>query len=216
MKKNKIEIVILVTLILSLIHTIVLYPTLPNVIPTHWGLSGEIDGWGHKSMVFVFQLISWGIYISMYIIPKIDPKKENYKRFASSYVTIKLIIILLFVCLIEVSMMAAVNPESINMNKIVTIGISVIFIVIGNYFPKCKQNYTFGIKTPWTLNNEQVWNDTHRFSGLLWLISGIIMLFVSLFIPEKYAVIAVLIITIIVAFAGIVYSYFSYKKYTNK
>ena len=216
MKKNKTEIAIIIILIISLVHTIFMYPTLPNVIPTHWNISGQIDGWGHKSMLFIFQLISWGIYISMYVVPKIDPKKENYKRFASSYVAIKLFIILLIICITEVSMITAVNPESVNMSKIASMGISIMFIVMGNYMPKCKQNYTFGVKTPWTLDNEEVWNDTHRFTGFLWVISGVIMLITSLLVSEKYAFIIVLTITIFSSLAGIVYSYLSHKKYTNK
>ncbi len=216
MKKNKIEIAIFIALLLSLIHTIMMFPMLPDIIPTHWNFSGEIDGWSQKWMLWVLHIVNWGIYISMYIVPKIDPKKENYKRFSTSYSIIKLVIILLLACMIEVSMKAALEPTGVNMNLLMSILLPLTFIVIGNYLPKCKQNYTFGIKTPWTLNNEDVWNDTHRFTGILWVISGIIMLILTFILPSQFNIKAIIAIIIIDVFGSILYSYSSHKKYTNK
>ena len=81
-------------------------------------------------------------------------------------------------------------------------------MIIGNYLPKCKQNYTVGIKTPWTLNNEEVWNKTHKISGYLWVIGGFIIT-ISSFIGFESIMLVVLII---IAFVPIVYSYILYKK----
>ena len=96
----------------------------------------------------------------------------------------------------------------INISMYVSIGLGILIMIIGNYLPKCKQNYTVGIKTPWTLNNEEVWNKTHKISGYLWVIVGFIIT-ISSFIGFESIMLVVLII---IAFVPIVYSYILYKK----
>ena len=86
-----------------------------------------------------------------------------------------------------------------------------MFILIGNYLPKCKQNHTIGIKIPWTLNSEENWNATHRFSGKVWVICGILILF-SIFLPTNFAAYAMIAVAAVMVALPIIYSYNYYKR----
>ena len=110
--------------------------------------------------------------------------------------------------LMQSSIIANAVGIKINISMYVSIGLGILIMIIGNYLPKCKQNYTVGIKTPWTLNNEEVWNKTHKISGYLWVIGGFIIT-ISSFIGFESIMLVVLII---IAFVPIVYSYILYKK----
>ena len=84
----------------------------------------------------------------------------------------------------------------------------VLFLIIGNYMPKCKQNYTIGIKIPWTLDNEENWNKTHRFAGFLWVICGIAIMITG-FLGSFWIFLPIALLMVI---APIVYSYLLHKK----
>ena len=96
----------------------------------------------------------------------------------------------------------------LNMSKYGCVVLGVMFMIIGNYLPKCKQNYTMGIKIPWTLDNEDNWNKTHRLAGFLWVIGGAAMV-VNAFIGSEWSI---LVISVVMVFVPMVYSYLYFKK----
>ena len=95
--------------------------------------------------------------------------------------------------------------------KIMPILLGLMFIVIGNYLPKCKQSYTMGIKLPWTLNDEENWNRTHRLGGKLWVACGLIFI-VSMFLPNKFMVAITLVVITIAVLVPTVYSYLLFRE----
>lgn len=99
----------------------------------------------------------------------------------------------------------------ISVDIIVRILLGLMFVILGNYMPKCKQNHTIGVKVTWTLNNEENWNKTHRFTGRLWVLGGVLFL-ATMFIPMNNFIYVFLIITFLLAFAPMIYSYAYYKK----
>ncbi|MEH7548406.1 MULTISPECIES: SdpI family protein [Bacillaceae] len=187
----------LVLLLLSLIVTFISYPYLPEKIAIHWNYKGVPDDYSNRSFgLFLLPGIMIIFYLLTIILPKIDPKKSNFKRFQGSYFKIMnglLLFLFLFQVVQITSSLGIVNPK-----YIVPELVGLLFIFIGNLSPKFKPNYFVGIRTPWTLANEDVWKKTHRFGGKVFVITGLLLLFVPV-VPtaiQAYFVLSVIIISL--------------------
>ncbi|MFE7913784.1 SdpI family protein [Bacillus mobilis] len=186
------------------------WPNLPDTMAVHWGMEG-VNGYASK---FNAMLLLLGIMIFTYVLltitPKIDPKKKNYDKFSKGYMIINYsVVVLLF--LVNMLVIGVGLGYDIPMNSTPLILVGLLFIVIGNYLPQCKPNYFVGIKTPWTLSNEEVWRKTHRFSGKVFVVLGIIMI-LSVFVPVTWK--SFIMVGIIIGAVGLTmgYSYVAYKK----
>ena len=186
------------------------WPNLPDTMAVHWGMEG-VNGYASK---FNAMLLLLGIMIFTYVLltitPKIDPKKKNYDKFSKGYMIINYsVVVLLF--LVNMLVIGVGLGYDIPMNSTPLILVGLLFIVIGNYLPQCKPNYFVGIKTPWTLSNEEVWRKTHRFSGKVFVVLGIIMI-LSVFVPATWK--SFVMVGIIIGAVGLTmgYSYVAYKK----
>lgn len=198
-------------LLLSLAVTLVYYPTVPDIIPTHWGPTGQIDATGPKYMLFVFWGIALFVNILMLFAEKIEPKKGSYDKFPK-VVNILRIFVTALLCGLELLTIGfAFDPEFADMTNIMYITMGIMFILLGNYMPKVKHNYTFGIKTPWTLASENVWNKTHRMCGPLWVAGGVMMM-CGIFMPDNVAFITMFALIILLVIIPMVYSYMEFHK----
>ncbi|MDR4948829.1 SdpI family protein [Neobacillus cucumis] len=167
----------LLLIIIAIIGTWIFYPYLPEQIAIHWNYKGEPDRFVEKSYgAFLFPGIMVVLYIFRIILPKIDPNKNNYQRFEGTYYWI-MNGLLLFFFLFQVMKITG-DLGIINPKYVIPELIGLLFIFIGNLSPKFKPNYFIGIRTPWTLANEDVWKKTHRFGGKVFVILGILLLFV--------------------------------------
>lgn len=162
-------------LILSVMGTVIIYPLLPSVVSIHWNYSGEVDGTGPKWMTLLLAILPIALYVLMLITPKIDPKGVAYSKFTKGYQRVSEVTLSLLVMVHWLTLAWALGIE-MPIDQIVKIGLSLLFIVMGNYLGQIRPNYTFGIRTPWTLANEQVWIKTHRISSYAYVLSGILML----------------------------------------
>lgn len=185
----------LVLIVLSLAGMWMAYPYLPDQLPIHWNYKGIADNFTRKSLgIFIMPLIMLVMYLFMIILPKIDPKKNNYQRFQGTYFQI-MNGILLFIFLFQaVSILSAL--EIVNPKYVIPEIVGLLFIFIGNLSPKFKPNYFLGIRTPWTLANEEVWKKTHRFGGKIFVISGLLMLLVPILpgVIQAYYTLGVLVV----------------------
>ncbi|OAT87006.1 SdpI family protein [Candidatus Arthromitus sp. SFB-turkey] len=210
MKINKTLVISTILCIIPMILSIFLYNKLPEKIPTHFNINGEVDSYGSKLFVYILlPIILCMVNILLNIILNNDPKKQNHNE---TLLTIcKFIIPLMSLIFIPSSILISLG-FNINIAIIAPIFISIIFILIGNYLPKCRPNYTMGIRLPWTLNNENNWIKTHRLSGFLWVISGLILLLTTLINKNLsfYVLIISIILTVIIP---CIYSFILYKKY---
>lgn len=210
MKSKTTTIIISLIIIAIAAYVLIMYNQLPDKIPMHWNMQGEVDSYGSKIAIFNFLGLLLGINVLMPIAKFIDPKRANYQRFLGVYNIFRLILTALFASLIIIVIQESINPGSIDVSKAVSISICLLFIIIGNYLPKIKHNYTFGIKLPWTLNDEDNWQKTHRLAGVVWVVCSTIALFLaiilnsSIFYPIFMAIVAILVIV-----PG-VYSYYLY------
>jgi uncharacterized membrane protein len=203
---------LLIVFILALyIIGYLLYPLLPDMMPTHWNLKGEVDGYSSKTYyVLFFPSLILALYLLISFAPKFDPRPESYEKFTGVVAVFRTLMVLIF-AVIYLAPMALVLGYTVSIAKLIRFSIGILLVFIGNYFGKIRHNYTFGIKTPWTLASEEVWNKTHRTSGPLWVIAGIIWI-VSIAIPDKTAFIINMVVLGIATFYGFIYSYILFKK----
>ena len=146
----------------------------------------------------------------MLVFPHLDPKKDRYKDFSKVYHIAKGLFVLIFAVMYFATSLFAIGYD-IPVTHVISVSIGLMFVLLGNYFGKIKRNWLFGIRTPWTLSSEEVWNKTHRFSGYAFMIGGVLIALAS-FLPEQYrlTIFIVSIATILIATVG--YSYLAYRK----
>lgn len=201
------------TLILTSVVTLIpivigllLWSQLPDTIPTHFGMDGTPNGWSSKGFtVFGLPLFLLGVHLLCVAATTQDPKYDNMSD--------KLFALVLWICpvtslLVVAACYSAALGYEMNMSKYVMFGMGVLFMVIGNYLPKCKQNYTMGIKIPWTLDDEENWNKTHRLAGFLWVAGGI-LISINAFLGWQWLF---FVIVAVMAFMPIIYSFLYYRK----
>ncbi len=194
-----------------MVMTTLLYNKLPDQMATHFGTSGEADGYqGKFAFLLTSSLMLIGIPLLLKVIRYMDPKRTNYDKFELTYDRFRLI----FTAFLSVMMGVTILYNlgfAVNIQMIVLIGMGILFIFLGNYMSRIRLNYTMGIRTPWTLASEEVWRRTHRLAGPLWFIAGIIVIILA-FLPGNLAFILLMIIIAIVVLIPILYSYLLYKK----
>lgn len=207
-KKNKRTLVAgSIVILLSILLGLFLWDRLPDQMVTHWGFDGTPNGWSSKTFaVFGLPLFLLVIHWICTIATSADPKNKNLNP--------KMMKLIFWICPIvsvfcSVSIYAEALGLDFNIEMIGAVFTSVVFIVIGNYLPKCQQNYTVGIKLPWTLHSTENWNRTHRFAGPVWIICGILMFF-SLFMKSEALMLTVILVAVLLP---TLYSYFYYVKH---
>ncbi len=209
MKNKKTE--MLITTLLCLLPAaagLLVYDRLPERIATHFGINGEPNGWsGRAFAVFFIPVFMAVINLVVQLALNADPKKQNMGaalRTVSVWIVPALSIVTSFVIL------GGALGYPVHAETIMPLLIGLILIIVGNYLPKTGQNYTVGIKLPWTLASEENWNRTHRAAGFLWFAAGILMIvFTLLRIWSMWLLFAVIIAITVVP---CVYSYLLYKK----
>ena len=212
LKEHKLALIISsIVLLLPILLGLFLWEQLPDTIATHFNSEGVADGYSSKAFAVlglpcILLLVHWVCIF----ITSADPKKQNIagKPFALILWIAPLVSILGSFAIYKEALNIAPN---LNSSTIATLFLGFLFIVIGNYLPKCKQNYTIGIKIPWALHDEENWNHTHRFAGIVWMIGGIVLIVTALFNQLAIS----LIILIIMAILPMIYSYLYYKKHTS-
>ena len=206
-KKNwKVLVITSVITLMPILAGLILWNQLPEQMPTHWNAAGEVDGWSSKPFaVFGLPLILLAAQCLCTLGVGADPKKNNHPEKILHLVL--WIIPILSVVLHAVTYATALGKE-VRMELIMPVLIGLLFAIIGNYMPKCKQNYTIGIKIPWTLNSEENWNRTHRFAGRLWVICGIAIMLTGFF-GGFWVFLPIVLLMVIVPF---IYSYVLYRK----
>lgn len=195
----------IITLI-PMVIGILLWDKLPEQIPTHWGINGEVDGWSSKAFaVFFFPALLLAIHWICVFASCADPGSKNHHP--------KMMILVLWICpvlslLLNSLVYSAALGYEPAVETILPLLVGLMFIIVGNLLPKCRQSYTMGIKLPWTLNNEENWNKTHRFGGKVWVIGGVIIM-ATAFIGSFWLLLGVMIVMVA---APTVYSYRMYRK----
>ena len=197
-----------VVTVLPVLIGVFFWNRLPDVMATHFGANNKADGYSSKVLaVFGLPLILVALEWFGALVMSHDPKKQNIspKLFAFA---------LWIIPAVSLFAAATIYPYNLGYQMDITffaeLLIGVVFIVVGNYLPKARQNYTIGIKIPWTLANEENWNRTHRLAGYLWMIGGILMVIAALTgIVKAQWMLAIFFVLVLIPFG---YSYWLYVK----
>ncbi|HEX3025838.1 MAG TPA: SdpI family protein [Clostridia bacterium] len=206
---------VLIIILAGFIIGAVFYPRLPERVPIHWDMSGNVNGYGSKmTAAFLLPLINLGVYLLMLVSPKIDPRAKNYEKFKGSYQIIKCIPIAILMIAQISSLLFAVGFK-VNIAMVSQIALSLMFIIIGNVMGRFRHNYFVGIRTPWTLANEEVWRKTHRFSGPVWVLGGLADLVLTL-AAVRYQTIGFVIILAVMVIVPVVYSYLVFRRINSR
>lgn len=200
-------------LIIALLFVIAIYfyVTLPDEeIPTHWNSKGEVDDYSSKEFgLFLVPVFSLGLYLLFLLLPKIDPLKKNIEKFRKTYNSFVLVLILFFFYVYLLTLSWTVGLQ-FSFNAAFVPAIAILFFYLGVILPKMKRNWFIGIRTPWTLESDKVWDKTHILGGRLFKVSGIIIL-LGILVPE-YLVWLILVPILISVVWLMIYSYLEYKK----
>lgn len=191
-----------------------LYPMLPEQVPVHWNIRGEVDRYGSRfEGAFTAPLLALGIYALMLVAPLIDPRRENYARFVGAYRLLRWVFVL-FMAGIYVVWMAAALGYRVDIGFAVKTALGLLFIAIGNVLGQVRFNYFVGVRTPWTLSDEGVWRQTHRLAAKVWVLGGLICLVLAPVRSPAGAYVFFACVAVVVL-APMIYSYAIFRRLRN-
>ena len=201
-------------IVLSFIIAACSYPYMPEKMAIHWNAKGNVDSYGSRfEGLFFLPFLLAGLFLLFMAIPKIDPMKYNIEDFRKYYDNF---IVLFFIFLLSVYLWSILwnFGVEIRINAVIPVGVGILFFYVGILLENAKRNWFMGIRTPWTLSSEDVWNRTHKIGGKLFKVLGLVVIFGIFF--QKYVLFFFLVPLLLVAGYLVVYSYFEYQKEIQK
>ncbi len=208
------------SLVVVILHLIVMtwfFVQLPADarIPSHWNINGQIDNWmGLTGSMILGISLTLGIFLLLYLMPHYDPRYvKNKERMDNIIPRVSFVMVLFFALLHIYSLFLAKMGGGAEGFRFTFVLIGMMFVILGNILPKVPNNFFVGIKTPWTLSNEEVWQKTHRLGGWLFVISGL-MLCVKAFIPMRENVLQRILmwVALLLPLYSILYSFLLYRR----
>jgi uncharacterized membrane protein len=188
------------------------YDRLPDPVPTHWGLSGEADGFTPKPWgAFVLPLMMGALVALFALLPRISPRGFRMDEFAGLWRGVVVATMAFMAVIHGLTIMAALGTGDA-VNRGVPLALGALFVLLGNYLPKVRRNFFMGIRTPWSLAHEEVWARTHRLGGKTFVAGG--LLAIAGAIMGLHAL--VLAGLVFAAIVPVVYSYFACRAYERE
>jgi uncharacterized membrane protein len=209
------EAIIWLILLVPFIYAFAIWNKVPEQVPTHFDLNGKPNAYSGKVFaLLMLPIMNVAIYLLLFIVPRIDPRKKNYAIFGSSYQNIRLIIHLFLVGTFIFITQTTMNGQPLKLNVFLA-GMLLFLALLGNYLRTVRSNFFVGIRTPWTLSNDVVWRKTHELSGRIWFYSGIVLAIAVFFLPQTAATIVMFTGVFIMVMVPVIYSYLEYRKLTT-
>jgi uncharacterized membrane protein len=194
----------------SLLFAVWIFPKLPDTIPMHWNIRGEVDHYYPKESAFIFSSLPLIIWFGMTFLPKLDPRRASYRLHADTYAFIRLILVVFLTVFNMVALLYGLGIK-FDMIEIAKVMVGLLFLFMGNVLGKIRPNFFVGIRTPWTLSSDRVWRKTHKLGGWAFIVAGCSFLAfawesgpISFWVPF-----AILIASM---FGTVFYSYVLYKE----
>jgi len=208
------ELIITVVIFLSLIIGAYFYPAMPDDIASHWNAVGEVDGYLPKSWsLFLMPLVLIACLLFIALIPSLDPLKANIEKFRGHYDNFSVVLVLFLFYIYLLTIFWNIGMK-FNMMQLMAPAFTVLLYYTGILVENSKKNWFIGIRTPWTMSSERVWNKTHKVGGKLFKVAGLIAL-LGIFFPY-YSLLIILVPILLVAAYTAVYSYLEYNKETRR
>lgn len=191
--------------------SLLLYPRLPERMPTHFNIAGQVDAYGSRlEGAFGLPVVALIIYGLLFVIPYADPKRASLLRSSDAYMLMRTAVVLFMLYMHGVILYTVLRGGTLS-NGLIFAGTGAVFIVMGNYMPRMRPNWIAGIRTPWTLSSESVWRATHRLGGRIFVLGGLLMLFSS-FLTERLMLVALFLTIGLIAIVPTVYSLVLFRR----
>jgi uncharacterized membrane protein len=188
------------------LFSIAVYSRLPDQVPVHWGISGDPNRFGSRvEGAFLMPVLMIAIFFVMQWFPSRDPRYTNILKFRGAYDAVVAATIG-FLAIIHVLALGSALNWRVDMGTVVLLGIGVLFMVFGNLLPLARSNFIFGIRTPWTLSSDTVWNRSHRVGGYAMVAAGLVTI-ASAFVARPVGVVVALVSLLAAGLIPVVYSY---------
>ncbi len=209
LKLSRLDKVSVVMIIASTVLAVLVYPKLPEQFPIHWNAAGDIDGYSSRLVgAFMMPLIALSVLVVFKILPRISPVGFKLDESRSVLDIIQTILVALF-CTIGVAMILVSIGYKLDMVKVIVIGSGLMLMATGNVLGKVRKNFFVGIRTPWTLADDEVWARTHRFAGRSFFAGGLLICTIALINPHP---VIIVIAAAAAALAPVFFSFFVYRQ----
>lgn len=202
------DLICLIMITAAFIFATVMYFSLPEQIPLHWDAAGEIDGYGSKSYAFMFPVIAAVVWLLMLFTRRFSPKGYTVDSFIRTVCIFQVVLVALMVA-IGVMILLAANGQQFDMLAVMGVTMGLVFFVLGNFMGRVRPNFFIGIRTPWTLANEEVWTRTHRLAAWMLTLAGLYMMVASL---AGLSLVTSIIVVAVAAIAPAIYSFIIYRR----
>jgi len=207
------EVILWVIILLPIIYLWRMWGELPQSVPTHFNIKGEADDWSDRTfLIYIPCMLGICIYLLFLIIPKIDPKNK-IGQMGDKFYMIRFITTV-FICALSLYVLNLSKTGDVQGTNFIMLLTGAFFAGLGNYMQTVRPNYFVGIRTPWTLENEEVWKSTHKLGGKLWMAGGLLIVVLSLLIHNQRLLQSMFlgIVLGVMAIVPIVYSYMEFKR----
>ena len=207
-------IISLIAILAASVASTVVYPRLPEMAASHWNTAGQVDGYMPRFWAaFLMPLVSVGLLLLFLVIPSIDPLKANIVKFRSYFNGFIALIIVFMLFIHGVTLAWNLGYDQFNIGNAIIPAVGLIFVFAGVMMMKAKRNFFIGIRTPWTLSNDIVWDETHKLGGKMFIGVGIVTIFSAFFGEAGFWI--MFPIVMLAALVPIVYSYILWRRITK-
>jgi uncharacterized membrane protein len=203
-------------IVAAFVASALVWSRLPERVPLHWDARGAVNGYGSRfEGAFVLPAAMLGLWLLLRALPRIDPRRANYAKFADTYDLIVNSLVGLFLVM-HLALLGNSLGWPVSMDRVAPVLVGLQFLILGNALPRARPNWWFGIRTPWTLSNDRVWTRTHRIAGYLLAGAGAVLLLIGAFAPTSLAFALGVGVVVAACVASLIYSYFAWKQETSK
>lgn len=195
--------------------SVLAYPRLPENVPVHWGIRGEPDRWGTRfEGAILFPALMLGTWLVLRLLPRIDPRAPNYAKMQSTY-DFMINAVLSLMLAVHAMVLASGLGYAVPVGRLTPVLVGALLVSLGNVMPRARPNWWFGIRTPWTLSHDRVWERTHRVGGYAMTAAGVVIL-VGAALPGAWPFAVFIVAAAFAAIYPIVYSYFAWREETRQ
>lgn len=200
-----------VLLVAMLVFALAVYPLLPARIPVHWGFRGGVDRWAPKwPNAFFAPALGLALWLLFPLLRRLDPRRRQYERFNETF-WLLVNAMVAFTAVMELVVLGAALGWPMDTTRVVLFVVGLVFVVLGNYLPRVRSNWWIGIRTPWTLESEWVWRETHRLGGRTFVFGGLTTMVAAL-LPALVRPWVALAGLLVGGFVPVVYSYILWQR----
>ncbi len=204
--------------VIPLFYLATIYPNLPNIVPTHFDMEGKPNDYSEKNtlifLALLFSILSFGVFMLITNLPKIDPKKTAGQS-PELFQKMGLSISALF-CFINFAIIYAAQNRGENITWVLFPALGIFFAFLGKYMKEIKPNYFAGFRTPWALESDDNWRETHLLAGSTWVVGGIAIAILTIVLPTEFRFIAFMSIVGIMTIIPFVFSFLFFKNHPQK